>query len=139
MSGAVGQAHGLRRAPSPPSFQRRTVLLIIVVILTNVTGNLALSTGMKGSTASPLAALLNPYVAAGIVLLILWTLARMALLSRADLSYVLPVTALGYVLNAVAGRYLLAESITLQRWTGTVLIVLGAALAGSTKPETETP
>jgi uncharacterized membrane protein len=139
MNGAVGQAGGLRRAASRPSFQRRTVFLIIVVILTNVTGNLSLSAGMKGSAATPLAALLNPYVAGGVVLLILWTLTRMALLSRADLSYVLPVTALGYVLNAVAGRYLLAESISGQRWAGTVLIVVGAALAGSTKPETETP
>jgi uncharacterized membrane protein len=61
------------------------------------------------------------------------------LLSRADLSYVLPVTALGYVLNAIAGRYLLAESITVERWAGTVLIVIGAALAGSTKPSTAAP
>jgi uncharacterized membrane protein len=136
---SVGQAEGLRRTPSPPPVARRTILLILIVILTNVAGNFFLSTGMKGSAASPLAALLNPYVAGGIVLLILWTLSRMALLSRADLSYVLPVTALGYVLNAIAGRYLLAESITVERWAGTVLIVIGAALAGSTKPSTAAP
>jgi uncharacterized membrane protein len=136
MSGSVGQAHGLRRAPGPSPVVPRTALLILVVILTNVAGNLALSAGMKGSAASPLAALLNPYVAGGIALLILWTLSRMALLSRADLSYVLPVTALGYVLNAIAGRYLLAESINAERWAGTVLIVIGAVLAGSTKPDT---
>ena len=37
-------------------------------------------------------AIFNPWVLVGIALLILWTLSRMALLSWADLSYVLPVT-----------------------------------------------
>ena len=39
-------------------------------------------------------------------LLIVWTFAHMALLSWADLSYVMPVTAIGYVVTAFAGKLL---------------------------------
>ena len=116
----------------------KTALLIPVVIVANVAGNSALSSGMRHSESSLLSSLTNPWVMAGVVLLIAWTLARMALLSRADLSYVLPVTALGYVLTALAGRFLFAEIVTAERWAGTVLIVAGAAIAGSTKPESRT-
>ena len=42
----------------------------------------------------------------------------MTLLSWADLSYVLPVTSIGYVLTAFLGKYFFAEQITWQRWFG---------------------
>ena len=42
----------------------------------------------------------------------------MALLSWADLSYVLPVTSVGYVLVALAGRSLLHETDHCRRWAG---------------------
>ena len=48
----------------------------------------------------------------GVLLMILWMLSRMALLSWADLSYVLPVTAIGYVLVALVGKALLDEQIS---------------------------
>ena len=90
----------------------KTRLFTGIVIVSNVSGNSALTHGMKllGDTGnSPLAligALFHPWVALGVALLILWTLTMMALLSWADLSYVLPVTAAGYVLAAIAGRVL---------------------------------
>jgi drug/metabolite transporter (DMT)-like permease len=71
----------------------------------------------------------------GITLLILWMLSRMALLSWADLSYVLPVTALGYVANALLGRFFLSEQISPQRWAGTLLIVAGTTLVGWGNPQ----
>jgi hypothetical protein len=55
---------------------------------------------------------------------------RMTLLSWADLSYVLPVTSVGYVLVAFVGRWLLDERITSKRWAGILLIVAGVALVG---------
>ena len=81
--------------------------------------------------------LFRPVVAVGVVLLILWMASRMALLSWADLSYVLPVTSVGYVLVALAGRLLLHEQITVRRWTGIGLIMAGVALvSGGTAPQT---
>ena len=111
------------------------------MILSNVLGNLALTWGMKhgveGFSASPrmyLKAIANPFVFLGIGLLIVWMLSRMTLLSWADLSYVLPVTSLGYVLNAILGRYFFDEKVTPARWLGTILIMGGIALVGATAP-----
>ena len=67
---------------------------------------------------------------AGITLLILWLLSRIALLSWADLSYVLPGTSFGYVASALIGRFFLNEHITPHRWSGTLLIVAGTVLVG---------
>ena len=75
-------------------------------------------------------------MAVGIALLIVWLLSRMALLSWADLSYVLPLTAIGYIITAVMGRVVLNEQISASRWSGTVLIVAGTALVGMTDSRT---
>ena len=81
-------------------------------------------------------AMLNPFVAMGIAALILALLTRMALLSLADLSFVLPVTAIGYVISVFIGKLFLHETITHQRWLGTVLIFSGAVLVGTTSRNT---
>jgi uncharacterized membrane protein len=107
----------------------KTAVVTAVVVCTNVIGNLFLSLGMK----SP-AGMLSPWVFAGVALLIIWTLSRMTLLSWADLSFVLPITALGYPLTAWMGRLFLGEQITTERWIGTGLIVTGTILVGLTAP-----
>ncbi len=124
----------------------KTRLFTAIVVLANVFGNLLMTVGVKrhggalgSSVLEYLQVMFNPYVAAGICLLIVWMLARMALLSWADLSYVLPVTSIGYVLTAVVGRVFLGEQVTPQRWLGTVLIMAGTALVGSTAVRTHAP
>ena len=82
-------------------------------------GNFFMKRGMPESAqlSTPLEymlALFQPWVALGVVLLIVWLMSRMALLSWADLSYVLPVTTVGYVLVALIGKVLLNEAITAQ-------------------------
>jgi len=118
----------------------KTWICATVVVLGNVFGNFFMKRGMPAELPNPLAyitALFQPWVSLGVILLILWMLSRMALLSWADLSYVLPVTSIGYVLVALAGRVLLNEQITSTRWAGILLIVAGVALVsvGST-PQT---
>lgn len=112
----------------------------LVVIFSNVSGNFFLKRGMPAELAGPfeyITVLFRPVVALGVVLLILWMASRMALLSWADLSYVLPVTSVGYVLVALAGRMLLHEQITARRWSGIALIVAGVALVSvGTAPQT---
>lgn len=118
-----------------------TLLLTAAVVVSNVAGNYALSWGMKHAPpdAGPIVSLLEPWVIAGIVLLISWTLMRIRLLGLADLSYVLPITAVGYVLNAALAAVFLREQISLARWAGTLLIVAGAGLTAFTPPASERP
>jgi uncharacterized membrane protein len=63
-------------------------------------------------------------------------MSRMALLSWADLSYVLPVTSIGYVVVALLGKVMLNEQITARRWTGITLIMAGVALVSGSTPQT---
>jgi|SRR5579864_586549 len=132
--------------PAPTPVRRvdlKTKVLTVFVILTNVLGNFSMSWGMKHQPTqladSPLAyiqTIFSPCVLLGTTLLILWLLSRMTLLGWADLSYVLPVTSIGYVLTAILGKYFFAEQITWQRWLGTLAIMIGMILVGVTKPNT---
>ncbi len=112
----------------------KTRVLTAVVIVSGVLGNFFLSRGMKAEASGNflLAAFLNPWVVLGVSLLILWTLSRMTLLSWADLTYVLPVTSLGYVLTALMGKFFLGEQVSIGRWAGILLIVGGVSLVGNT-------
>ena len=129
---------------SPPgTLQLKTRILTTVVVLSNVLGNSLLSRGMRSVGAllslNPrpyVEALFNPWVAVGVSLLIVWLLSHMALLSWADLSYVLPVTSVAYALAAVVGRLFLHEQVSLVRWAGITLIMLGVMLVGRTSPRT---
>jgi drug/metabolite transporter (DMT)-like permease len=123
-----------------PQLRTKTFAFAAFVILSNAFGNLFLSLGMRQSgDANIIAALFQPQAFLGILLLISWLLARMAMLSWADLTYVLPVTALGYVISAVLGRAFQAEVITGTRWAGIALIVAGVMLVGSQNPHKESP
>src|SRR5207248_4035294 len=118
-------------------------ILVLVVIVTNVLGNVSLSHGMRevgrivsASPADYLKAFANPWTVLGICILVVWIISDLALLSRADLSFVLPVTASAYVLVALAGHFLLHERISAQRWVAIVVITLGVVLAEETPPRT---
>lgn len=85
------------------------------------------------------AALANPWVLLGISCLIAFFASYLTALSWADLSYVLPATALGYVLVTLFGRYFLHENVTPLRWLGVLLISCGVGWVtrgpAVTKPE----
>jgi drug/metabolite transporter (DMT)-like permease len=121
----------------------RVWALTAFVVLANVIGNLSLSWGMKHPWGVRLTgvdfldALIQPYVGLGIVLLATWTLSRITLLSWADLSFVLPVTSVGYVLNAAIGHYVYGEEISWLRWLGTACILSGTVLTGLTPAKGE--
>jgi drug/metabolite transporter (DMT)-like permease len=54
--------------------------------------------------------------------------ALLYLLAQRDVSLVWPLTSLGFVITALAARWVLREEISWMRWGGVVLIVLGAGL-----------
>jgi drug/metabolite transporter (DMT)-like permease len=50
----------------------------------------------------------------------------LVLISRRDVSFVLPLTTLGMVFTTLAARLILHEQVSVLRWTGVILIVLGS-------------
>jgi drug/metabolite transporter (DMT)-like permease len=121
----------------------RTYFFLLLFLALRAFGNLSLAWGTRrlpqvlaSHPLSYLASMLDPFVAAGVAMLILALLTRLALLSLADLSFVLPMTAVGYVFAAVLGRFFLHEQVTPLRWLAILLIFSGAALVGSTTQST---
>lgn len=133
------------KAPTTPRHRRRTQLLVLIAIATQVAGNVFLSHGMRGAgaiiSASPLDYIraLNPWTVAGVCMLAIWMVTDLALLSRADLSFVLPVIATSYVLIAIVGHFILGERVSRLRWIGIVLITLGVLVAETTPDRTTRP
>jgi len=121
----------------------RTYIWLLLFLALRAGGNLSLAVGTKHLpdrlAANPIVyvrSLADPTIAIGVVLLIVALLARLALLSVADLSFVLPMTAVGYVVAALLGRTFLHETVTAQRWIAVVLIFAGAAIVSSTPQST---
>src|SRR5229473_5191151 len=81
-------------------------------------------------------AVLNPWVALGILFLLGFFAAYMTALSWADLTYVLPATSLGYVLLALVARFVLHEHVSPTRWLGIVLISSGVGFVAGGPPRT---
>jgi drug/metabolite transporter (DMT)-like permease len=124
-----------------PAFLIRSLALAVVGF--NAAGNYFLSVGMRSSGAlvsvSPLdylRAMANLWVIAGIVLLTGWLIAQLSLLSWADLTFVLPITAFSYVLSAALGAFSLGEHVSIAHWGGVLLIFSGVVLVGRTRPRT---
>lgn len=69
----------------------------------------------------------NPYIFLGVVFLAVFFFLYLAALSWADLSFVLPLTAMSYVFAAVLAKFFLEEDVSWSRWTGTIIIVIGIA------------
>jgi drug/metabolite transporter (DMT)-like permease len=115
----------------------------LLLVVSNVLGNFTLSRGLhevgRLVSFSPwpyIHAFLNPLVEVGALLLIVWLISQLSLLSRVDLSYMLPVTSVSYVLTALMGEFLLRERVSTESWIGIGLIGLGVSLVARTAPRT---
>jgi multidrug transporter EmrE-like cation transporter len=73
-------------------------------------------------------ALRNGWFWAGVPLMALSFYALLALLSWEPISFVIPASALSYVVGTFGAKYILREDVTVARWTGVVLVCLGVAL-----------
>ena len=115
----------------------KTAAVLIIAIISQAIGNVYLTKGMKAVTAAgaddalmstALRAAGSPTLWLGTALLIVFFALYSASLSWADLSFVLPATAFGYVLNVAAGHYFLNETVSPARWAGSAIITLGVFL-----------
>jgi drug/metabolite transporter (DMT)-like permease len=125
----------------------RKYLVLAGVTVFAASGDAMLSHGMKQAGSISLhhlqdviLALLNPWVAIGILLLLTFFATYMTALSWADLTYVLPATSLGYVLLALVAKFLLHEQVSPLRWMGIALITAGVGfVAGGPELTTHRP
>ena len=119
-------------------------LVLVFIMLGASVGDGLLSKGMRQVGSVPLAhpaillhALLNPWVACGIAVLISFMGSYMTALSWADLTFVQPATAFGNVVTALIGRFWLHEEISPMRWLGIALIVIGVGFVANGPSKTE--
>jgi drug/metabolite transporter (DMT)-like permease len=110
----------------------RKYLVLAGVTIFGAVGDCLLSRGMMDvgrislqRLPEVILAILNPWVAVGVVFLLAFFASYMAALSWADLTYVLPATSLGYVLLALIAKFLLHEQVSTTRWLGILLISAG--------------
>ncbi|MGE0884900.1 MAG: EamA family transporter [Blastocatellales bacterium] len=125
----------------------KTFVVLFVAICAQTFGDVCLTKGMKSvgevNTLDP--ALLfrigvqvftTPYVWLGIFILAIFFGLYLVALSWADLSFVLPMTAFGYVMNALMSWQLLGEHVSPARWIGTLIICFGVAIVSRTEQRT---
>ncbi len=121
----------------------RKYLFLFAVAIFAACGDVCLARGMRdfGAVTSAnwsrsLASLWSPWVVTGICLLVLFSCSYLTALSWADLTYVLPATAVSYVLMALLGKFFLHETVTLWRWLGIALITAGVGFVAGGPAQT---
>ena len=127
----------------------KTYIVVAIAALSAAIGESFLSYGMRRYGAISLtepshvrmlvsSVVTNPFVFMGVVFLGLFFFLYLAALSWADLSYVLPLTALSYLFAALMAKFFLKEDVSWLRWVGTIVIVIGIIfVALDAKPQTE--
>jgi len=117
----------------------KTFLLMAIVVLTSTAGELLVTHGMKKAgeiddfrPASLLRAMWravrNGWLVMGVALLAVSFFTLLAVLSIADASFVIPATAVTYVLNTLGAGVFLRERVSGTRWAGAALVAAGVYL-----------
>ena len=80
----------------------------------------------------------NRHILVGVALEAAFFGCLLFLMSHGDVSFVWPLTSLGFVLTTLAARYWLAEKVVPLRWFGVLLIVIGAGIITYTEKSKKT-
>jgi drug/metabolite transporter (DMT)-like permease len=70
----------------------------------------------------------HPGVLGGVTCYVVSVVVWLVALSRVDVSIVYPMLSVGYVVNALLAMWLFGEAVTLQRWIGIGVILVGVTL-----------
>ena len=119
----------------------KNALILALVVITQVLGDIWLSRGMKVfgevDSFSPLALagliaylFTSPWIWLGVATLVISLLLYLTIISRLDLSFVIPVHASSYVFNALLAWLILGESVSGVRWLATLTIAVGVFIVG---------
>ena len=121
----------------------KTLLLVVVAVVLGGAGHVMLSKGIRpvgDLTEAPSGrlggmaarALSSPWLVVGVALQAAFFFVYLTLLSRTDVSQLLPMTALDYIVVALLAQWILGEVVTPARWAGIGLIAVGVALVSKT-------
>ncbi len=126
--------------------------LVLASVATNSMGNILLTMAMKRLSPSldtsfqarrfvemGLTVATDPTFMSGVALLATFFVIFLTLLSKMDLSYVLPVTSVGYIITAMLAAILLGEKISGPRWAGIACIALGVYLVARSEQAVPSP
>ncbi len=72
----------------------------------------------------------NPKIVFGVALEALFFFALLYMLANFPVSFVWPLTSLGFIFTTLSARFILNENVSAVRWIGVSLIAIGAALTG---------
>ena len=111
-------------------------LILAISVLLAVIGQLLMKRGMMAFGTFPATQLLshiipmfmNPWVFFGFVSFGLSSLFWLIVLSRMELSLVYPMVSVAYVLVALVSFFIFKENVTLIRWLGIGVIIIGVFL-----------
>lgn len=117
----------------------KLLITLIVALILEAIGVVYLSAGLKeigelqSASVSDVARIVrrgatNAKVLIGVLLETIFFVFLIVLLKGNDVSLIWPLTSLGFVLTALAARFVLHEQVTATRWAGVAFIVIGAAL-----------
>lgn len=115
------------------------IVLLLAIVAAGTGGELCVARAMKqvgevddfhpsALLAAIAAALAIPWLWIGLGLLVGDVLALLAMLSLENVSFVIPMTALNYVVGALGGKFFLGERVGPARWAGVLLVCAGVAL-----------
>ena len=115
------------------------VLFFSLIVLAGTGGELCVSRAMKeigevhdfrpsALVKVLVRALRAKWMWIGVALMTLAFFSLLAILSFENVSFVVPVTALGYVAGALGGRFFLGERVNWRRWAGILLVCIGVTL-----------
>ena len=85
------------------------------------------------------ASLTNTRIFLGVFFEALFFICLLILMSKSDISFLWPLTALSFVFATLAAVVFLHEQVSAVRWAGVVLIMLGAALISYSEQRKDKP
>jgi drug/metabolite transporter (DMT)-like permease len=113
----------------------KKIFIYLAIACCNGTGDVLLNRGMDNLGEIHLNhwthifnAFIDPWIILGILFLAGFFYSYLTALSWADLTFVLPATAFGYVVTAFLSRVFLHETVSPWRWAGVLLITCGVGL-----------
>jgi drug/metabolite transporter (DMT)-like permease len=117
----------------------RIMLVLIVAAIIESVGVIILTRGLKevqGAreiTVSEIArvarsVVTNGKIIAGTALEAIFYAALLYMLSKSDVSFIWPLTSLGFIFTTLAAEFILGEKVAATRWAGVLFIAFGVSL-----------